>query len=81
MFGDRRGVLTAGFAFVPILRMAGISPKSPVPVLYDLRFAVSPASPVLVAAAYLAERRVFGILWLDGELVIVERYGLLETRA
>jgi len=35
VFGDRRGVLTAGFAFVPILRAAGISPKDPKAVLYD----------------------------------------------
>ncbi len=35
VFGGRRGILTAGFAFVPILAACGISPRNPVPVLYD----------------------------------------------
>ena len=37
VFGDRRGILTAGFAFVPILRACGIDPnaRTPAPVLYD----------------------------------------------
>ena len=36
VFGDRRGILTAGFAFVPILKacLAGLSGKK-TPVLYD----------------------------------------------
>ncbi len=37
VFGDRRGILTAGFAFVPILQACGIDPhaKEPAAVLYD----------------------------------------------
>jgi len=36
VFGDWRGVLTAGFANVPILRACGITPDGPrTPVLYD----------------------------------------------
>lgn len=36
VFGDRRGILTAGFAFVPILRAVGVEKaSSPQPVLYD----------------------------------------------
>ena len=37
VFGDRRGILTAGFAFVPILRtcLAAAGAKPGVPVLYD----------------------------------------------
>jgi phosphomannomutase len=35
VFGSPRGILTAGVAFVPILRACGITPQTPVPVLYD----------------------------------------------
>ena len=36
VFGDSRGVLTAGFAFVPILKACGMEAgASPAPVLYD----------------------------------------------
>ena len=37
VFGDRRGILTAGFAFVPILQtcLKSAGAKSGVPVLYD----------------------------------------------
>jgi phosphomannomutase len=39
VFGDRRGILTAGFVTVPILQAAGVTHKSrkgkPAPVLYD----------------------------------------------
>lgn len=37
VFGDRRGILTAGFAFVPILQtcLRGTTPHTPIPVLYD----------------------------------------------
>jgi phosphomannomutase len=35
VFGSPRGILTAGVAFVPILRACGITPQAPVPVLYD----------------------------------------------
>jgi phosphomannomutase len=35
VFGDRRGILTAGFAAVPILRGCGISAAAPAAVLYD----------------------------------------------
>ncbi len=35
VFGDRRGILTAGFAFVPILRAMGVDPAQRPPVLYD----------------------------------------------
>jgi len=36
VFGDPRGILTAGFAFVPILKACGVEAgASPVPVLYD----------------------------------------------
>lgn len=35
VFGDWRGVLTAGFSFVPILQQGGLSPDQPQPVLYD----------------------------------------------
>ncbi len=37
VFGDANGILTAGFAFVPILKCCGIEPRAPrpAPVLYD----------------------------------------------
>ncbi len=35
VFGDSRGILTAGFAFVPILKAAGLTANKPQPVLYD----------------------------------------------
>jgi phosphomannomutase len=35
VFGSPRGILTAGFAFVPILKACGVDPANPVPVLYD----------------------------------------------
>jgi phosphomannomutase len=35
VFGDARGILTAGFAFVPILKTCLQGVKTPVPVLYD----------------------------------------------
>ena len=35
VFGDGRGILTAGFAFVPILKQCLQGVKTPAPVLYD----------------------------------------------
>jgi phosphomannomutase len=37
VFGDQRGILSAGFVLLPILRASGIDPKArvPQPVLYD----------------------------------------------
>jgi phosphomannomutase len=35
VFGDGRGILTAGFAFAPILGACGINPTKPAAVLYD----------------------------------------------
>ena len=45
VFGDRRGILTAGFVAVPILTAAGVTQRAePAPVLYDPK-----VSPVALA--------------------------------
>ena len=44
VFGDAGGILTAGVAFIPILKACGINPGFPAPVLYDPK--VSPLALV-----------------------------------